>query len=157
MADDVIGKLIFQVDTDTTEAKKGIEDFSESMKETQEVAKQTETEVGKASEGISAKGVAIAVAIGTAVLKLGQEVAQATGEIQSGQATIVNATGATGEALSGLMDSAKAVYSDSEESFDEVSRAIGEVNTRLGLTGEALEETTGRFLDFAGATGQDVQ
>ena len=157
MADDVIGKLIFQVDTDTTEAKKGIEDFSESMKETQEVAKQTETEVGKASEGISAKGVAIAVAIGTAVLKLGQEVAQATGEIQSGQATIVNATGATGEALSGLMDSAKAVYSDSEESFDEVARAIGEVNTRLGITGESLEETTGRFLDFAGATGQDVQ
>ena len=157
MADDVVGKLIFQVDTDVDGAKKGLEDFQEELKDTQEEAKKTDTEVGKASEGISVKGVAIATAVGVAVMKLGQEVAKATNEIQSGQANIVNATGATGEALSGLMESAKAVYADSEESFDEVSRAIGEVNTRLGLTGTALEETTGRFLDFAGATGQDVQ
>ena len=157
MADDVVGKLIFQVDTDVDGAKKGLEDFQEELKDTQEEAKKTDTEVGKASEGISVKGVAIATAVGVAVMKLGQEVAKATNEIQSGQANIVNATGATGEALSGLMESAKAVYADSEESFDEVSRAIGEVNTRLGYTGEALETTTGLFLDFAGATGQDVQ
>lgn len=157
MADDVVGKLIFQVDTDVDGAKKGLEDFQDELKDTQEEAKKTDTEVGKASEGISVKGVAIATAVGVAVMKLGQAVAQATNEIQSGQANIVNATGATGEALSGLMESAKAVYADSEESFDEVSRAIGEVNTRLGYTGEALETTTGLFLDFAGATGQDVQ
>jgi len=157
MADDVVGKLIFQVDTDVDGAKRGLEDFQDELKDTQEEAKKTDTEVGKASESISVKGVAIATAVGVAVMKLGQEVAKATNEIQSGQANIVNATGATGEALSGLMESAKAVYAHSEESFDEVSRAIGEVNTRLGLTGTALEETTGRFLDFAGATGQDVQ
>lgn len=157
MADDVVGKLIFQVDTDVDGAKKGLEDFQEELKDTQEEAKKTDTEVGKASEGISVKGVAIATAVGVAVMKLGEEVAKATNEIQSGQANIVNATGATGEALSGLMESAKAVYADSEESFDEVSRAIGEVNTRLGYTGEALESTTGLFLDFADATGQDVQ
>lgn len=157
MADDVVGRLIFQVDTDVDGAKKGMESFDDSLKNTQEIAKQTDEEVGKAQSGISAKGVAIAAAVGAAVVKLGQEVAQATSEIQSGQANIVNATGATGEALTGLMDSAKAVYEGSEESFDEVSRAIGEVNTRLGLTGTALEDTTGRFLDFAGATGQDVQ
>lgn len=157
MADDVVGKLIFQVNTDVDGAKKGLEDFQEELKDTQEEAKKTDTEVGKASEGISVKGVAIATAVGVAVMKLGQEVAKATNEIQSGQANIVNATGATGEALSGLMESAKAVYADSEESFDEVSRAIGEVNTRLGYTGEALESTTGLFLDFADATGQDVQ
>ena len=157
MADDVVGRLIFQVDTDVDGAKKGMESFDDSLKNTQEIAKQTDEEVGKAQSGISAKGVAIAAAVGAAVVKLGQEVAKATNDIQSGQANIVNATGATGEALSSLMDSAKAVYEGSEESFDEVSRAIGEVNTRLGLTGTALEETTGRFLDFAGATGQDVQ
>lgn len=157
MADDVVGKLIFQVDTDVDEAKKGLEGFQDELKDTQEEAKKTDTEVGKASESISVKGVAIATAVGVAVMKLGQEVAKATNEIQSGQANIVNATGATGEALNGLMDSAKAVYENAGESFDEVSRAIGEVNTRLGLTGTALEETTDRFLAFAGATGQDVQ
>ena len=157
MADDVVGKLIFQVDTDVDGAKKGLEDFQEELKDTQEEAKRTDAEVGKASDGISVKGVAIATAVGVAVMKLGQEVAKATNEIQSGQATIVEATGATGEALGGLMETAKAVYADNEATFDEVARAIGEVNTRLGYTGEELETTTGLFLDFADATGQDVQ
>lgn len=157
MADDVVGKLIFQVDTDTEEAKKGLEGFQDSMEDTQKVAQQTEQEVGKAESGISVKAVAIATAVGMAVVKLGKEVAKATSEIQDGRATIVNATGASGEALQGLMDSAKAVYAESEASFDEVSRAIGEINTRLGYTGEALETTTALFLDFADATGQDVQ
>lgn len=157
MADDVVGKLIFQVETDTKNAQKGLEGFQDSMEDTQKVAQETEEQVGKAEHGISLKGAAIATAVGAAVLKLGKEVAKATNEIQEGRATIVNATGATGEALQGLMDSAKNVYAESEQSFDEVSRAIGEVNTRLGLTGEALETTTGLFLDFADATGQDVQ
>lgn len=157
MADDVVGRLIFETDVDVKDAKKGLESFQDSMEDTQKVAQETEEQVGKAEHGISLKGAAIATAVGAAVLKLGKEVAKATNEIQEGRATIVNATGATGEALQGLMDSAKNVYSESEQSFDEVSRAIGEVNTRLGLTGEALETTTGLFLDFADATGQDVQ
>lgn len=157
MADDVVGRLIFETDVDVKDAKKGLEGFQDSMEDTQKVAQETEEQVGKAEHGISLKGAAIATAVGAAVLKLGKEVAKATNEIQEGRATIVNATGATGEALQGLMDSAKNVYSESEQSFDEVSRAIGEVNTRLGLTGEALETTTGLFLDFADATGQDVQ
>lgn len=157
MADDIVGRLIFETDVDVKDAKKGLEGFQDSMEDTQKVAQETEEQVGKAEHGISLKGAAIATAVGAAVLKLGKEVAKATNEIQEGRATIVNATGATGEALQGLMDSAKNVYSESEQSFDEVSRAIGEVNTRLGLTGEALETTTGLFLDFADATGQDVQ
>lgn len=157
MADDIVGRLIFETDVDVKDAKKGLESFQDSMEDTQKVAQETEEQVGKAEHGISLKGAAIATAVGAAVLKLGKEVAKATNEIQEGRATIVNATGATGEALQGLMDSAKNVYSESEQSFDEVSRAIGEVNTRLGLTGEALETTTGLFLDFADATGQDVQ
>lgn len=157
MADDIVGRLIFETDVEVKDAKKGLESFQDSMEDTQKVAQETEEQVGKAEHGISLKGAAIATAVGAAVLKLGKEVAKATNEIQEGRATIVNATGATGEALQGLMDSAKNVYSESEQSFDEVSRAIGEVNTRLGLTGEALETTTGLFLDFADATGQDVQ
>lgn len=157
MADDVVGKLVFKVETDTKEAKKNVEDFNSSMEETQKIAQQTDEKMGESSSGISAKWLAVAAAVGAAVVKLGKDIIKATDEIQSGQQTIVNATGATGEALESLMDSAKSVYSRTEESFDEVSRAIGEINTRLGLTGEELEENTELFLDFADVTGQDVQ
>lgn len=157
MADDVVGKLIFKVTTDVEGAKEGMKSFDESMKDTQNEAKKTEKEVTKASEGISLKGVAIATAVGTAVVKMSKEISKATATIQSGQKTIVNATGAGEKALEGLMNSAKKVFASSDESFDDVSRAIGEINTRLGLTGTVLENTTSKFLDFADATGQDVQ
>lgn len=157
MADDVVGKLIFKVDAETKEAKKNVEDFNSSMEETQKIAKETDEKMEKSSSGISAKWLAVATAVGVAVVKLSKDIINATNEIQGGQQTIVNATGATGEALESLMESARAVYSRTEESFDEVSRAIGEINTRLGLTGEELEENTELFLDFADVTGQDVQ
>ena len=156
MADEV-GKLIFKVETDTKEAQKGVEGFNSKMEETQKVAQETESKVSETSKGISLKWMAVVTAIGTALVKLGKEIAQATSEIQDGQAIIVKATGATGEALEGLMDSAKAVYARNEDSFEDIARAIGEINTRLGLTGTELETTTELFLDFADVTGQDVQ
>lgn len=157
MADDVIGKLVFKVETDTTEAKKNVEDFNSSMEDTQKIAEETDEKMGKSSSGISAKWLGVAAAVGAAVVKMVGEIAKATAEIEGGQKNIVNATGATGDALAGLMDSAKTVFQRNEDSFDDVTRAIGEINTRLKLTGEDLENTTDMFLDFADVTGQDVQ
>ena len=73
MADDIVGKLIFQVDADTKKAEKGINDFNDSMKESQEVAKDTEKSFDDSANKISAKGVAIALAVGTAVAKMANE------------------------------------------------------------------------------------
>lgn len=157
MADDVIGKLIFKVETDTAEAKKNVEDFNSSMEDTQKIAEETDEKMGKSSDGISAKWLGVVAAVGAAVVKLVGEIAKATAEIEDGQKNIVNATGATGDALEGLMDSAKTVFQRNEDSFDDVTRAIGEINTRLKLTGKDLEDTTEMFLDFADVTGQDVQ
>ena len=157
MADDVIGKLVFKVETDTTEAKKNVEDFNSSMEDTQKIAEETDEKMGKSSSGISAKWLGVAAAVGAAVVKMVGEIAKATAEIEDGQKNIVNATGATGDALAGLMDSAKTVFQRNEDSFDDVTRAIGEINTRLQLTGEDLEDVTEMFLDFADVTGQDVQ
>ena len=157
MADDVIGKLVFKVETDTKEAKENVEDFNSSMEDTQKIAEETDEKMGKSSSGISAKWLGVAAAVGAAVVKMVGEIAKATAEIEGGQKNIVNATGATGDALAGLMDSAKTVFQRNEDSFDDVTRAIGEINTRLKLTGEDLENTTDMFLDFADVTGQDVQ
>lgn len=157
MADDVIGKLVFKVETDTTEAKKNVEDFNSSMEDTQKIAEETDEKMGKSSEGISAKWLGVVAAVGAAVVKLVGEISKATAEIEDGRKNIVNATGATGDALDGLMESAKTVFQRNEDSFDDVTRAIGEISTRLKLTGGDLEDTTELFLDFADVTGQDVQ
>lgn len=157
MADDIIGRLTFKVDIDSKEAQKSVEEFSESVKDATEQTESADSKVDSSFTNISAKAAAMAVAVGAAFIKVAREIAKATADIEEGQRTIAYATGATGNDLEGLMDSAKKVFSTANESFDDVARAIGEINTRLGLTGKELENTTNLFLDFAQATGQDVQ
>ncbi len=76
--------------------------------------------------------------------------------VESMENIIIAGTGASGAALDGLIDSAREVATEVPQSFDEVSRALADVNTFFGFTGERLEETTELFLDFARVAGVDV-
>lgn len=74
-------------------------------------------------------------------------------------ANIVEGTGATGDALKGLEESLYNVYyrvTDSEATIESVGNVLAEVNTRLGLTGESLENTTVLISEFAEHTGTDA-
>jgi TP901 family phage tail tape measure protein len=70
--------------------------------------------------------------------------------------TIRVGTGATGEALQALTDSAKNVGKNVPASFEDVGTAIADLNTRLGLTGAPLEEMAEQFLELSRITGTDV-
>jgi TP901 family phage tail tape measure protein len=76
--------------------------------------------------------------------------------VETMENNIVAGTGASGAALEGLIDSARQVATEVPQSFDEVSRALADVNTAFGLTGARLEEQTELFLDFARIAGVDV-
>ena len=88
-------------------------------------------------------------AIGGLAVGMGQDFATGTNNIIKG-------TGASGEALKGLQQSMTNIAGSVPQGMDEVGQAIGDVNTRLGLTGPALESTTKQFLDLARVTGTDV-
>lgn len=77
-------------------------------------------------------------------------------ELEEGYDTIITKTGATGDALSSLTDSADNVFGDLPVEMSDVGTAIGEVNTRFGETGEALEKTSRQFLEFAEINGTDL-
>lgn len=157
MADDVIGKLQFIVEVDNEKGITSIKKFKSSIDDATKTTQDAEKNQKKAFEGINLKATAVASAVGVAVVKMAKEVMKATNTMQDGRKIIVQATGATGEALDSLMESAKNVFATVDESFDEVSTALGEINTRFGYTGQILEDTTRMFLDFAEATGQDVK
>tara|TARA_R110002012_G_scaffold168079_3_gene331479 strand:- start:4050 stop:5762 length:1713 start_codon:yes stop_codon:yes gene_type:complete len=76
--------------------------------------------------------------------------------IETMENNIIAGTGASGAALDGLIDSARQVATQVPQSFDEVSRALADVNTAFGITGARLEEQTELFLDFARVAGVDV-
>lgn len=71
--------------------------------------------------------------------------------------TVVLKTGATGDNLKDLQQTATNVFtSHVAPSALEAGNAVGELNTRFNFTGETLEKSSIDFLKFAKVTGQDV-
>ena len=78
-------------------------------------------------------------------------------EFSDASAVVAKATGATGDALDGLNKSMMNVYSNAKtDDLSSVAGAIGEINTRLGLTGPELDHVTSLFMDYSQITGSEV-
>ena len=109
--------------------------------------------VGKLGGLKKALAAAIPVAAAAAVGKALYDIGKNFDEMHD---VIVQKTGATGEALDGLQASAKNVFANLPIDAKTAGEAIGEVNTRLGLTGEELENVSEQFVKFAKINGLDV-
>lgn len=77
-------------------------------------------------------------------------------QVDDGMDTVIQKTGATGEALQSMQNSVKNIATSIPVSFQDAGTAIGEVNTRFGLTGDKLESLSTQFLKFAKINGVDV-
>lgn len=116
-----------------------------------EAAQKTGMGVGKKFGLAAAAGVAV-VGTGAALaakglFDLGQTFDDMTDGIRVG-------TGATGEALDGLVESAKNISTNVPASFEDIGAAVADANTRLGLTGETLETFSSQFLEAGRMTGE---
>ncbi|WP_428639696.1 phage tail tape measure protein [Schaalia sp.] len=70
--------------------------------------------------------------------------------------TIRVGTGASGDALDGLVDSAKNIAKQIPASLDAIGPAVADVNTRLGLTGPVLETVASQYLEAGRILGEAV-
>ena len=77
-------------------------------------------------------------------------------EVDEGLDIVAKKTGATGAELAGLQESAKNVATTIPTSFADAGTAIGEVNTKFGVTGTELESLTTKFIKFAEVNDTDV-
>jgi TP901 family phage tail tape measure protein len=91
-----------------------------------------------------------AAAVAVALTKIGSD-------FNDARDAIIVGTGASGEALEGLIDSAKKVAGQVPNSFGDVGKAIADFNTRLGLTGTELEEAAKQALNLSRITKTDVE
>ncbi|SHH59403.1 phage tail tape measure protein [Clostridium grantii] len=110
----------------------------------------------KVGEGFSSVGstldktvTAPIVAAGAGLFKLASDFDEASDSIRIG-------TGATGEALEGLEQDFKAVYTTVDTSMGDASKVIADLNTRTGLSGESLQELSTQMLRLAKVTGEDI-
>lgn len=125
---------------ESTGAAEGVDAAATSM-EKMRAAEVVAEIVGKASEQFQ---------------KLASSAYDAAKELDKGYDTIVKKTGASGAALEEMTDIADDLYSTMPASMEDIGKAVGEVNTRLGLSGKELRSTSEAFLKFSRINDTDV-
>jgi len=108
------------------------------------------------SQSVGKTGAKLTKTLTPAAAAVGAVSAKIASSWNSGTDAIVAATGASGDALDSMTESMKTVGGQVPQNLGEVGEAIGEVNTRLGLSGAPLEDMTKKMLDLARISGGDV-
>lgn len=141
-------------------AKQHLEDLEKAQKDFGTAAAQTIKEAGAKIEEYGGKaskvGETLTKNVTTPLTAAAAAGVAAFSAVDEGVDTIVTATGASGEALDGLVASYETIATSIPEELGDVASAVGEVNTRFHTTGEELEGQTTLFLQFAKITGGDV-
>ena len=105
---------------------------------------------------ISEAGQAVTTRLTAPIVALGAASVKAFTDVDKGMDAIVTKTGATGDALNAMKDSAKNLATSIPTDFQTAGDAVGQVNTRFKLTGEELESVSGQFVKFAKMNNTDV-
>ena len=115
------------------------------------------------ADGLGGKLAAIgpgALAVGGAVIAgvvaVGKELYDLGSRFDEVADTIRVGTGATGEALDGLVDVAHGVATTIPTSFEQAGTTVADVNTRLGLTGDTLQTVASQYLEAGRILGSEV-
>ena len=127
----------------------------------QPAAAKAGTAAGKSmAESMSKKmtgaGTAMSKGVTAPIVAAGTAAVAAWKEVDTGLDTIVQKTGASGDALEEMHGILNNIATSIPTDFATAGSAIGEVNTRFGLTGDALEELSTKFVKFADLNSQDV-
>lgn len=142
--------------------EKQLEKTNEDMKEAGKQADETGDSLEAAGDKAEESGgkfpgmAAAAVAAAAVITKAASECYEAWQEVDEGYDTIVTKTGATGAALEDLQGVADNIFTSLPVEMSDVGNAVGEVNTRFQITGEALEGLSSKFLKYADINSTDV-
>lgn len=128
---------------------KQIEGHSAQLKEWGEKLKDVGGKMKDVGKTLTTHVTAPIVGVGGAALA-------AFNEVDKGYDTVIKKTGAAGDAAQEMYDIVDKLATSIPTDFETAGSAVGEVNTRFGLTGHALERLSGEFIKFAKLNGTDV-
>ncbi|MFA6997259.1 MAG: phage tail tape measure protein [Defluviitoga sp.] len=140
-----VGNLVANLDLNTQGFRKGIAESQQGVKGIKDRFSALKPAV-----------IAGAASIGAAFAAIGAAAFSAANSIDEAMANIRVGTGATGEDLVELGDNLRSVLQKVPADAETVGTAIADLNTRLGLTGEKLEDTALEFVELSRITGTDV-
>ena len=111
------------------------------------------TSLGK---GMTKAGGALTKGVTAPIMAVGAAAVASWKDVDAGLDTIVEKTGASGAELDSMHQILNNIATSIPTDFETAGAAIGEVNTRFGLTGDNLEDLSAQFVKFAKLNNQDV-
>lgn len=142
------------------ELKEEAKSFGTVAKQQFKAAGEAVQEVGKniseAGSKITDFGSSMTKNVTAPIAAVGAASLAAFNEVDAGLDTIIQKTGATGEAADEMGQILENLATSLPTDFETAGNAIGEVNTRFGVTGEKLEELSALYIKFADINGTDV-
>lgn len=112
------------------------------------------TKIGELKGPLMAAGSAILGAIG--VQQIASALMDIGGQFDDMVDAIIVGTGASGDALDALSDSAKAIATTVPVSFGDAGEIVADLSTRMGLVGDDLEGVGGRVAALGELLGKSV-
>lgn len=111
---------------------------------------------GNTAKTVSKVAAVAVTAMATATIAAGKALIDIGNDFKAAQNTIRIGTGATGQDLEALYGTMKEVYKSVPTTLEDASTVIADYNTRLGLTGTALQGLSTQALQVSKMLGDDV-
>lgn len=142
------------------ETTQALKDLEEQAKQSASVLGTQMQQAGEKIKGvgdkISSVGTGMTKTVTAPIVAVGAASVAAFSEVDSALDTVVKKTGATGDAMAEMEEIVKDISTEVPTDFDSVGNAVGEVNTRFGVTGKSLKDLSESFIKFADLNDTDV-
>lgn len=156
-------KLERQIATDEAElknAQKELKNFGSVGKQQAKAVNEEWEKAGKKLGEIGGKikgaGDSLTKNLTVPIVAAGAASVAAFAEVDKGYDIVIQKTGAAGAAAQEMYDIVDQLATNIPTDFETAGEAVGEVNTRFGLTGDALYELSEQFIKFAKLNNTDV-
>lgn len=144
-----------EYDNLNTSSDNALKSAGEAIQNTGQKVTQAGQKITKVGDSIGTAGQKIAP-VSAAVAGIGVAAVNSAKELDEGYDTIITKTGATGKAAQELQDQMDTVFTSIPTTAAQAGTAIGDVNTRFGLTGQKLGDVSQTFIKFAEINNTDL-
>ena len=151
-----MNELERQIVSDEQALKSAQKQFKEFGSVGTQQAKVVGENLQKAGKAMQDVGKDLTTHVTAPIVAAGGAALAAFNEVDAGYDIVIKKTGAAGDAAQEMYDIVDNLATSIPTDFETAGEAVGEVNTRFGLTGHALERLSGQFVKFAKLNDTDV-
>ena len=157
---DEVTKQMNELERQIVSDEQALKSAQKQLKEFGSVGTQQAKVVGeqmqKAGKAMQDVGKDLTTHVTAPIVAAGGAALAAFTEVDKGYDIVIKKTGAAGDAAQEMYDIVDELATSIPTDFETAGEAVGEVNTRFGLTGKSLQKLSAQFIKFAKLNDTDV-